>query len=185
MLTLLKNWEGPLTINDTSYDSVADAPTALNGQVRILLHPKTQTRQGERSGESKQAIVTSDDVQQYRITVKAYMTKPATPEFDFMLKWNNDVPMPLRTMTGTIEKETRGMVYMNLHGQGEKTCNCMRCGRELTNAVSKLYGIGPECMSKLGLVRDITEVDDIKKDLVNVEWSGWIIKSAIISEEEV
>ena len=42
-----------------------------------------------------------------RITVKSYMTQKSTPTFDFMSKWNNDTPMPLRVMYGTKLEETR------------------------------------------------------------------------------
>ena len=181
MLTLLKDWEGTLEINGTSFDSARSVNQTLSGPVRILLHPKQKIAGNAKSSVTEQMTAEK----QYQITVKQYMTKPASPEFDFMLKWNNNKPMPLRIMTGTIEKETRGMVYMKLHGMGQKTCNCMRCGRELTNPVSRLYGIGPECMQKLGLARDITEVEAITEDLVNVEWEGWIIKSAITNQEEV
>ncbi len=113
------------------------------------------------------------------------MTRKASPDFDFMAKWNNDNPMPLRTMQGTIEKETRGMVYMHLHGVGLKEIRCLRCGKELTHPVSRLYGIGPECIKKVGIVADIEDVDSIKEQLENVEWTGWIIKSAITEQEEV
>jgi hypothetical protein len=51
---------------------------------------------------------------QYKITVKKYMTEPATSTFDFQDKWNNGKPMPLCTMQGEIIKETRGMYYMEL-----------------------------------------------------------------------
>ena len=51
----------------------------------------------------------------YKITVKKYMTEPATVSFDFQDKWNNGMPMPLVTMTGEVIKETRGMFYMRLH----------------------------------------------------------------------
>ena len=94
-------------------------------------------------------------------------------------------PMPLRTMTGWVEKETRGMVYMHLHGVGEPVIRCLRCGKTLSNPISRHYGIGPECMSKLGIVADIEDVDTIKKQLVDVTWEGWIIKSAITEEEDV
>ena len=114
------------------------------------------------------------------------MTEKAAPGFDFMLKWNNNNPMPMRTMTGTVEKETRGMVYMKLHGQAEPVVRCMRCGRLLTNPTSQIYGIGPECMEKLGLVRiEIDDVETIKRRLVDIVWEGWVIKSAIIEKEEI
>lgn len=50
----------------------------------------------------------------YKITVKKYMTEPATTTFDFQDKWNNGIPMPLSTMQGKVIKETRGMYYMEL-----------------------------------------------------------------------
>lgn len=56
----------------------------------------------------------------YRITVKKYMTEPATSTFDFHSKWNEDKPMPLTVMQGSIEKETRGMYYMSLEEDDNK-----------------------------------------------------------------
>ena len=50
----------------------------------------------------------------YKITVKKYMTEPATANFDFQDKWNNGNPMPLCIMQGEVIKETRGMYYMKL-----------------------------------------------------------------------
>ena len=50
----------------------------------------------------------------YKITVKKYMTEPATVNFDFQDKWNNGNPMPLCIMQGEVIKETRGMYYMEL-----------------------------------------------------------------------
>ena len=50
----------------------------------------------------------------YKITVKKYMTEPATPNFDFQDNWNDGKPMPLCTMQGEVIKETRGMYYMEL-----------------------------------------------------------------------
>ena len=180
---MLKDWQGSVEINGKVYDSIKlvinDFKVDSN-DIHIKLHPTQENRL-----KSVDNNVEPEENNQYRVTVKKYMTQKATPEFDFMAKWNNDNPMPLRTMVGTVEKETRGMVYMKLHGMGLKTCTCMRCGRELTNPVSRMYGIGPECMQKLGLVRDINEVEAITEDLVNVEWEGWIIKSAIMEQEVV
>ena len=50
----------------------------------------------------------------YKITVKKYMTEPATSTFDFQDKWNNGKPMPFCIMQGEVIKETRGMYYMRL-----------------------------------------------------------------------
>ena len=177
MIELLKDWKGELDINDKHYTSVQDATSDFKS-VSDTIHIKLYTA-------SKKATQSVSDSKEYRITVKRYMIEKATPGFDFMAKWNNNNPMPLRTMVGSVEKETRGMVYMNLHGQAEPVIRCMRCGRLLTNPVSQHYGIGPECMSKLGFVCDIDDVDTIKKKLVDVTWSGWIIKSAITEKEEI
>ena len=48
--------------------------------------------------------------QQQLIQVKSYMTKKATASFDFMKKWNNDVPMTMSIMVGEVIKETHGML---------------------------------------------------------------------------
>lgn len=186
MLTMLKNWKGSIEINGVLYDSVQDAlkidSKTFSESMRIVLHSKSQNASQRATAQS---MSVSDDSQQYRITVKQYMTKKSTPEFDFMLRWNDNKPMPMRTMVGTVEKETRGMVYMKLHGEAQKTITCACCGKELTNPVSRYYGIGPICLGKLGIARDISDIENIKEDLVNVVWEGWIIKSSITEREEV
>lgn len=183
MLELLKDWKGEIDINDKHYDSVEHARNdfkRISDEIHIVLHSATKKR-------SMTQIEAVESITEYKITVKKYMTEPASPEFDFMAKWNNNNPMPLRTMVGTIEKETRGMVYMKLHGQAEPVIKCMRCGRTLTNSVSKLYGIGPECITKIPFIMniDLNDVEGIKKKLVDVTWEGWIIKSAITEQEEI
>ena len=55
-----------------------------------------------------------EDGKSYKITVKKYMTEPATSTFDFQDKWNDGNPMPLCIMQGEVIKETRGMYYMEL-----------------------------------------------------------------------
>ena len=123
----------------------------------------------------------------YKITVKQYMTKPATPEFNFMAQWNNDNPMPLRTMVGDIIQETRGMYFMRLHGDiTEKiTRTCMKCGRELTNPVSQYFGIGPECgghnyVNPFNSEEELEKaVEAYREELNKTVWTGWVIKSAI------
>ena len=175
---LLKDWKGEISINDVFVEASKIDFKTLSESTHIILHSNSQKR-------TQTKIDSVDDVLEYQITVKRYMTQTATPEFDFMKKWNSNNPMPLRTMVGTIEKETHGMVYMKLHGQAEPVIRCMRCGRLLTNPISQHYGIGPECMSKLGLVCDIDDVDTITKKLVEVVWEGWIIKSAITERKEV
>lgn len=121
----------------------------------------------------------------YKITVKKYMTEPATVNFDFQDKWNNGKPMPLCIMQGEVIKETRGMYYMSLEGKAEPTSRCSCCGRALTNPVSKLYGIGPECSEKVGIIRVESEGEarekwnELVQQIGNIKWTGWVIKSAI------
>ena len=177
---MFKDWKGQTFINDTLVDARKIDFKTLSDDSHIFLRSNVKSA-------IQSEINASDDIVEYRITVKKYMTEKASPEFDFMAKWNNDNPMPLRTMTGTVEKETRGMVYMKLHGQAEAIVKCMRCGRTLTNPISMKYGIGPECITKVPFIMDldINDVDGIKQKLVDVTWEGWIIKSAIIEKEEV
>lgn len=180
--TLLSDWKGEIQIDDKHYTSVQNATSVLNalsGNAHIILHPAVKN-------VNMSALDTLNEKIQYRVTVKKYMTEKSSPEFDFMAKWNHNNPMPMRTMTGTIEKETKGMVYMKLHGEAEPTVRCMRCGRTLTNHISMKYGIGPECITKIPFIMhlDVDDVEGIKKQLVNVVWEGWIIKSAITEREE-
>jgi len=121
----------------------------------------------------------------YRIFVKSYMTKKATLEFDFMAKWNNDNPMPLVNMVGEVLEQTKGMVKMSLKGEALPIIRCMRCGKTLSNPVSRKYGLGIECIHKVGIVADVDDVDSIAEQLVNIHWVGWIPKSAIKECEEV
>ena len=194
MLTMLKNWEGAAEVNGSSYEKIEDvykANLALDGQIHIKLLPKTKKPVNEAGNAKKSQDM--DSKQEYRITVKKYMTEKASPQFDFMAKWNEDVPMPLRIMTGTIEKETKGMVYMNLHGDmyDEKMCTCMKCGKRLTNKVSQYFGIGPECSAHNYTHPFDTEeeldkaVEEYKAKLQAITWKGWIIKSSITEKEEV
>ena len=121
----------------------------------------------------------------YKITVKKYMTEPATSTFDFQDKWNNGEPMPLCIMQGEVIKETRGMYYMNLQGKAESTSKCLVCGKTLTNPISKLYGIGPECSEKVGLIRIESEEEakeklkHVMKQIDDITWTGWVIRSSI------
>lgn len=194
MITMLKNWEGAVEVNGSTYNSIKElyqANLALNGNVHIKLYPKSKKAVNEVDNAKKEH--TKQERQEYRITVKKYMTQKATPEFDFMAKWNNNIPMPLRMMTGWIEKETRGMVYMHLHGDmyAEQMCTCMKCGKHLTNKVSQYFGIGPECgghayVNPFETQEELDKaVADYRKKLQQITWEGWIIRSSITDSEEV
>ena len=185
MINAIKTWKGAVEINGTEYKSIKDAESVLQtitDDIHIILKSDAKKRNMSVRDTSESV---SDESHEYEITVKQYMTRKSTPDFDFMLKWNNDEPMPMRIMQGTVEKETKGMVYMKLHGLARPTITCFCCGKELTNPISRHYGIGPVCLSKLGIIRDIEDVDGISEELVNLEWEGWIIKSAITERKEI
>ena len=188
MIKQLTGWQGRIVINGTEYQSVNAIPATIaigNGTVITLL-PKLVTK----TAPEKQSINPVSDKVEHVITVRQYMTKPASPEFDFMEKWNNNIPMPMRTMVGTVEKETRGMVYMKLHAEilAERTFTCMCCGRALTNPVSQFFGVGPECgghnyTHSFDTDEELKQaVEAYKTYLANITWEGWIIKSAITED---
>lgn len=188
MLKLIESWRGAVEVDGVKYDSIqalTSSSKTFSDKVHIVLHASAENVTEKRTTSEKQSVETSTDSTEYRITVKKYMTQPASVGFDFMEKWNNNKPMPMRTMHGTVEKETRGMVYMNLHGFGQKTITCACCGKELTNPVSRYYGIGPICLGKLGIVNAIDDVENIKEQLEKIKWSGWIIKSSITERKEI
>ena len=188
MLKLIESWKGAVEVDGVKYDSVqalTSSSKTFSDKVHIVLHANAKNVTEKRTELKKQSVEASTDSTEYEITVKKYMTQPASVGFDFMLKWNKNKPMPCVTMRGTVEKETRGMVYMNLHGFGQKTITCACCGKELTNPVSRHYGIGPICLGKLGIVSAIDDVENIKEQLERIKWSGWIIKSAIVNRKEI
>ena len=126
------------------------------------------------------------------ITVKKWMTKKSTPEFDFMKKWNNDNPMPFLKMAGFVRKETPKMLYVRCRGElfTESTDTCMCCGRPITNPVSKYFGLGPVCGNHDYTVPEqFADYGELRKavnayrenHLHQIIWEGWIPKSAIVS----
>ena len=179
------NWEGELEINGTRYKSVIDIPKdiQIDSDTTVLLIPNETVS----AGQNTQASDT-----EYRVTVRKYMTNKSTSTFDFMAKWNNNVPMPLMTMIGTIEKETPGMYYMHLRADTSFTTvdRCMNCGKVITNPVSKYFGMGPEC-GRHNYVNPFNSEDELNEAvntykqevLSKITWSGWVIKSAITKLE--
>lgn len=191
MINQLRKWQGACEINGQYFDSFPVDFSDFSDMMHIKLYPCAQKREESTGNDEKvQSIKGSETLElghTYEITVKQYMTRKSTLDFDFMYRFNADNPMPLRTMTGEVLKETKGMVYMKLKGKAQKTVTCMRCGRELTNPVSKLYGIGPECLHKIPVLfnSDMFDVDSINEKIQDVEWEGWVIRSAITKWEEV
>jgi len=190
VLSMLKNYKGAIEINGEKYSSVSDALKRFNSDsARITIKLLSNCRE-----RNTAQIRANNEHTQKKIFVKQYMTQPSSPDFDFMKQWNNDVPMPLRTMIGTVERETRGMVYMKLHADitEEKTQRCLACGRPITNPVSQYFGMGPECGGH-NYINPFYSEDELKKAveqyrntvLKNMTWEGWIIKSAILEEEDI
>ena len=192
MLSAMLNWKGTVEINGVLYNTIEDARNFVsNNDISIeyiFLHSS------QKSVEKRKITQLESNPNQYVITVKQYMTKKSSPEFDFMSKWNNDNPMPLRTMVGTIERETKGMVYMKLHGDivAEQLQRCMKCGKPITNPVSQFFGMGPECgghnyVNPFESEEELKSVVDSyrKEYLQQITWGGWIIKSAIVEQEEL
>ena len=193
MIEMLKSWEGSVDINGTIYDNITLVPKDISFEddwyIRLL--PKNQKTVNNVITKSEDE---SETKKEYLITVKKYMTETSSPGFDFMAKWNDNVPMPMRMMAGTIEKETPGLYYMKLHGTmyAEKMTTCMCCGRKLTNPVSQYVGMGPECGRVIHMSlteEDMANIDEMVKEaktrLQEVTWEGWCIKSAITEMVEV
>lgn len=126
----------------------------------------------------------------YKVKVKLYMTKKDSEYFTFHYTWNGGKEMPFRIMYGNILEETKTMIKMKLFADITKSDYCIKCGRPLTNEVSKLYGLGPECGQHY-YINPLTEEEfekyreAIKNKLNNIIWEGWIPKNAILSLEEL
>ena len=183
MIRQLADWKGRVSVNGVEYNSIREVPTlSLDNTTVITLFPVTQT--------VKTPVKAVSDKVEHIITVRRYMTEKSSEGFDFMKKWNNNIPMPMRTMVGTVEKETKGMVYMKLHGDyiADRMYTCMCCGKKLTNPVSQFFGVGPECgghnyVHPFNTDEELRQaVDAYRSVLVSKTWEGWCIKSAIIED---
>ena len=188
ILNAITKWNGRVAVDGVEYASLDEAKKSISKvthDVQLLLNfPK----------QSDNHIVAADGETEWRISVRKYMTLPSSPEFDFADRWNNGVPMPLRTMVGKVVKETKGMVYMQLHGDitSRLTQACMKCGRVITNPVSQYFGMGPECGGH-NYVHPFASDAELEaavnkyrtEVLNNIRWEGWIIKSAILEKEPI
>lgn len=155
---------------------------AKDGQEVSLFFPAVQKEKGPE-------YITGQEMRKgkmYTFRVKQWMTEKTTSkDFDFMLQWNNNIPMPFRVMTGIVLEETRGMLKMQCHVRPLRTDFCMKCGKPLTHPVSKLYGIGPMCGQHLYIAPPETEEEflkaaqDIARTLNEITWEGWVAKSAV------
>lgn len=131
---------------------------------------------------------------EYKVMVKPWMTNYNTfmDGNSFLMKYNK-CPMPFCTMYGKKLQETPTMIRMELYAdiREEYTENCIKCGKPLTNEVSKYLGIGPECghhnytlpfedEQKLNEARK-----EIKENLKQIKWEGWILKSGIVNLNDI
>lgn len=192
MLELLKNYSGKLKVNGNEFQNISQAVQAFSeyqGKLVIELNLDAELN-APASPTTRQEV---DEDIEYVIKVRQYMTKPASPSFDFMDKWNKGKPMPMRIMVGRKLKETKGMVQMELRGEIVQELNhtCMKCGRELTNPVSQYFGIGPECgghhyISPFETDAELQQaVEETRKQLQGITWTGWVIKSALEKFEPI
>jgi hypothetical protein len=191
MLQYLKGFNKKVEINgeELTVDELINKFSATEGAIKI----KVLGMPARLTTDTDNPIKEVQTEKIYRIKVRQYMTKPPVPEFDFHTKWNNGIAMPFRIMTGKKIKETKGMVMMELWAEmeGETMTTCMKCGRILTNNVSKYFGIGPECGSHdytnpFATESELKEaVAEVKKQLMQVRWIGWVIKSALLSCEVI
>lgn len=183
MLNLL-NYEGEIVVNGQTYASSHEAYESLKSQglnVVSVVIPGRTVKPDAPTDFRRDC--------KYQVRVKSWMREYSSPAFDFMQKWNDDVPMPLAVMQGYVLEETAGMVRMSLEGSVSRTVQCMVCGRALKNKLSQQYGIGPECAEKVGIERipkSADEVEDLydsmQKQMQNVTWEGWIAKKAIVEK---
>lgn len=192
MLEFLRNYTGEIEVNGETIQNqnITQVLDNLTGNIQIHLKPAENARV-RNAFTLKQEAVRDETKVQYNVLVKPWMTQKSNGTFNFMMTWNNDVPMPLRFMRGNINKETQGMFNMTLHGVAQKTNMCSVCGRTLTNPISRLFGIGPECMQKVGVFADISmeeaeqKLNEINKRIESLTWTGWIAKSAVMEMVEV
>ncbi|UXR28834.1 DUF6011 domain-containing protein [Bacillus paranthracis] len=118
-----------------------------------------------------------EKVKEYRITVRQFLTK------------SQSNPVPLRTMFGVIERESERAYYVKLQGKPEPASSCLHCGRQITNPVSLLYGIGPVCgghfhMNPLKSEADLDAfVAELREKMSKVKFEGWLPKAHIEVEE--
>lgn len=85
--------------------------------INITILPKEEqsnTEEIENNSPVLNSVEYINDPNVYKITVKPFMTKPPTEQYNFHIRWNNGRPMPLQVMIGKKIKETSGMIFMEL-----------------------------------------------------------------------
>lgn len=177
MFEFLKKYNGDIYINNKYIDNNASIDEIENtpGTYEIVLKPY------------------DDDykyLNDFIFTVRPSMTNtnPEDP-YDFNKLYNNGVCMPMRTMQGDVIKITKTLFYAKLHGVPVNSRRCSYCGKLITSPESIKYGVGTECIKKLGLKEPQTSLQwqeykkKIEEQLYKVTWEGWIPKDCIVSME--
>jgi hypothetical protein len=123
-------------------------------------------------------------VAEMRVSVRQFLTKPSTDP-----KYKDKQPVPFRVMFGYVTQESKSAVFVHLRAKPEPASHCLRCGREITNPTSLLYGFGIECITKVPFATplvDPNKLDEYMKDLqskmADIVWSGWLPKGHIEME---
>ena len=72
----------------------------------------------------------------------------------------------------TIHKKTSKAVFVSGHGMIDSRIHCMNCGKDLTNPISRIVGIGPICCENLGIdwvdwhnSLSLSEIEKLKETL--------------------
>lgn len=188
-------YPGKVSVNGKEYLNVQAAKEALQGFIGKVEISFTEVDRNIVRGQVQkpETIVHYDINKIYRVKVRRYMTQKASPAFDFQSKFNDNIPMPYRIMVGKVIGETKGMVKMTMWAEmvRETETVCMKCGRTLTNPVSRYFGIGPECGGH-GYTNPFDSDEELKaavkennERLAEITWEGWIIKSAIEELNEI
>jgi hypothetical protein len=174
--------------NQLAHNSGADHKELVKQLKKLGTEPITIILNTEKTHTENNAQI--EQGKEYSVYVRQYMTKY---EKTFFLADKNEEPMPYRFMYGKVLEETNGLIKMELYADiKEKVPSvCMKCGRELTNNVSKYFGVGPECgghdyNNPFETEEELREaIQAMRVKLNKIKWVGWIIKSAILEMNEI
>ena len=127
-----------------------------------------------------------DDLGRIFIRRKKELTPPTEKQARIYIKqwFARKIGTP-RELQVTIKHETERAYLIKGHALATPTSTCRHCGRRLTHPVSVLYGIGPECGKHYHIPRQPEDVEAIRKMIEQIEYEGWIPKSAVVVFEEV
>jgi len=85
-------------------------------------------------------------------------------------------------LEGEVLRETDRAILLRGSAVVRESDRCLRCGREITNPVSRLAGYGPWCSDELGIPRDFSEdeVEQIREAVkVRTRVEVWLPRSRV------